>query len=517
MKNNGIGNKKESILNRILRIPFLLTGLRLFNLVVLGVMVYYSYSYYDINGIDSADPLMYTNAATFLFWVFWIEVIVISVLVLGRMWCAICPLGWLNGILSTNFLKLEYPAKLKNNFLLILFTFLVTFLSVFLSVHRYPSMTAKLILIFVVTVLIIGLLFKKRIFCRYLCPIGGMLGLYSKVGPVELTVKDKGVCDKCQTKQCVNGETKWKKISWRKLVLMYGSENDSCPVELTPNALEDKSKCDFCLKCFEVCPHKNLNISFRKNFDDLRVTKPDIGNALFAVVLMGLLSIDFFKVYPNLRDSLLGPAERALATVGTLSAPVTEFLTSAIYGSVLLPMTFVLVVSFVAFITARAGVNDLAPFDIEKESMSIKRYGSSAFKKISFGRAFTATAFGLIPIMLSAHVVLAIVKLNAKLGYFPFIFRDPTGVMSYLSINVFNINSQPGVLIPLDILQWILLAVLGAGLVASVFAARKITDSKTRSGDALGVGGFSAITAGSLIMAALYASTVYNWLFIRGR
>jgi polyferredoxin len=507
-------NDRESFLNRLLRVPYLLGIVRALGFIILIIMVYYSYSYHGINGIAVADPLMYTNISTFLFWVFWIMLVVLSVLFFGRMWCTICPLGWLHGKLSMSFFKKEYPKSLKNSFLLIVFTFLVLFGSVYFKVHRYPDLTARLILIFIFIVLVMGVVFKKRVFCRYLCPIGGMLGLYSKVGPVELFVKDDDVCDKCITKQCTKGEKKWYKVSFKKAVLVFEKEKDGCPVELIPNDLSDKSACDLCMNCFYVCPHKNLNVRYRANLNDVKVTEPNAGHALFAIVLMGLISFNFFKVFPKLKLALLSPAEYMLSNLVRLSDPIAE-LFLALYSSVLLPVAFVLTLSYVVLILARTRISGVESGALDSELSDLKREGTST-GKISFAHVFTAVAYSFIPIVLSAHVVLALVKLNTKLGYFSYIFFDPTGVKSYLSFNVFKNYTQPGVILSLAQLKWIILAVIVAGFVFSLLAAKKITNSKTKNGERIGKGGFTVITIALLTMAALYGSTVYNWLFIRG-
>ncbi len=57
-------------------------------------------------------------------------------------------------------------------------------------------------------------------------------------------------------------------------------------------------------------------------------------------------------------------------------------------------------------------------------------------------------ALSLLPLVLSAHLALALVKLNAKLGYLPLALQDPSGVKSFLAINVMQTLTPPGVLIP---------------------------------------------------------------------
>ncbi len=511
-------NKKETLLNRLMRVPFLLSGIRMLSLAILLVMVYYSYNYRGINGVSVSDPLMYTNIATFLFWVLWLMVVVLSVLLFGRMWCTICPLGWLHGVFSMNCLKKDYPAGLKNNFLLIVFTFLVLFGAMSLNVHRFPDMTAKLILIFLIIVIILGSIFKKRVFCRYMCPIGGMLGLYSRTGPVELYVKDNNICGKCANTQCINGDTKWYKLTMKKAVLMYKTEKDGCPLGLVPNDLEDKSACDLCMNCFEVCPYKNLNVRYRKGMPDIAVNRPQVGNALFAVILMGLVSINFFKVFPKLRGGIMAPADYLIAVIGGFTAPAAE-LFKAIYGSVLLPLLFVGAISYVTLLITRANIMTVdisKESDIPKELAKVKKGAGAAPDKPGFAALFTAAAFSLIPLIFSAHIVLALVKLNTKLKYFPYIFMDPTGVKTYLSFNVFKNFEQPGVIIALAQLKWIITAVIAAGFAFSLIAAKKITDTTMQSSAKIGKKGFAVFAAAALIMAVLYLLTVYNWLFVMG-
>ncbi len=65
-------------------------------------------------GVDVRDPLMYTNFTTFNLWVLWMMGMVVVALLLGRSWCTVCPVGWLNGVVSRFGLRRELPAWLNN-------------------------------------------------------------------------------------------------------------------------------------------------------------------------------------------------------------------------------------------------------------------------------------------------------------------------------------------------------------------------------------------------------------------
>jgi prepilin-type N-terminal cleavage/methylation domain-containing protein len=68
-----------------------------------------------------------------------------------------------------------------------------------------PLATAVVLLLFIVVSLATSLLFERRTFCRYLCPIGGFVGVYSQVAPLAVRVKDPAVCASHHEKTCFTG------------------------------------------------------------------------------------------------------------------------------------------------------------------------------------------------------------------------------------------------------------------------------------------------------------------------
>jgi uncharacterized protein with FMN-binding domain len=92
-----------------------------------------------------------------------------------------------------------------------------------------------LILLVLIT---IGAAFIERFFCRYLCPLGAVFSIISKVGIVKIN-KPKADCGKCRacTMNCSMGLNLYKGD--------YAKGGD----------------CINCLKCTEVCPRKNANIN----------------------------------------------------------------------------------------------------------------------------------------------------------------------------------------------------------------------------------------------------------------
>ena len=100
-------------------------------------------------------------------------------------------------------LNLRWPKALRNIWLQnISFLLLALFSSVLLTTPRVTSIVLAAMLFAAVG---LSMVFERRAFCRYLCPVGGFIGLYSRAAPVELRIKDKRVCVTCEGKPCYNG------------------------------------------------------------------------------------------------------------------------------------------------------------------------------------------------------------------------------------------------------------------------------------------------------------------------
>jgi hypothetical protein len=78
-------------------------------------------------------------------------------------------------------------------------------------------------------------------------------------------------------------------------------------------------------------------------------------------------------------------------------------------------------------------------------------------------------------------------------------------------MNVMHTVNQPGVLIPLDLLKWLVLALLLFGYGLAIIAARRVARVQGKIDHGYLVGAITVVT----ILAAIYGSTVIRWLFIR--
>ncbi len=202
----------------------------------------------------------------FVWIVWWALLIIVMVPFFGRLWCAICPVPgpgeWLQrrGIIQRppgrlRTLRWRWPRRLRNIWLQNFgFLALAIFSTVILT---RPSVSAWLLLAMILLGVILSILYENRVFCRYVCPVGGFIGLYSLTASIELRVKDVQVCKDHTTKDCIVGTPH-----------SYG-----CPWVVFPGNLERNTYCGMCTECLKACPKDNVAINLRPFGSDLLVAK----------------------------------------------------------------------------------------------------------------------------------------------------------------------------------------------------------------------------------------------------
>lgn len=490
------------LLGRVLRAGWFWLGLRLGCLAVLLVMIAAGWHHHDIPGVRVPDPLMYTNLATHLFWVWWIMGVVFVALFFGRLWCAVCPLGWLNGLVTRFGFNRPLPAWL-NNFIPVTLALLGVQLAVyFLAIHRHPDLTARLLALMLVLAAACGLVLRGHAFCRLLCPAGAVFGLYARLAPWQLRVTRRETCAACTDQACVAGGRQWRRLALGPAVLYWHGRRKDCPVDLVPAQLEDSAACTLCLHCARNCGNGNIRMGARPWLGDFGNSRLAPSESLFFLVLLGLLTVNFTKVYPDLRHLLWAPPEQLAALLGWQSAGY--YLLAAPWAALLLPLLLLLPGSLVWRLSELHLSSAPPPHEGEPPAPP---------EAPGFWQRLGHLALPLVPLLLCVHVILALVKINAKGAFLPFALRDPSGVKSYLAMSVMHTVPAPGLFLSLDALKWLVLGLLVLGLAAGARSIRPcladLPAAASRRGFVL------AVLTSLVLLGGLYGATLIRWLFIR--
>ncbi len=227
----------------------------------------------------SAGNYSFSIMIVWILW--WVLLMMFLVPVLSRSWCLMCPLPslgeWLQRLRvfgvnnKLHGLNLKWPKRLSNMWIMNFLFLGTTFFSGFFTVK--PLITFYLLGGIIVLGIVLSLIFEKRNFCLYVCPVSGFQGLYSNAAMLEIRVKDPAICEKHRNKTCVTGNKNG-----------YG-----CPWLLEPHSFKRNTYCGMCMECFKTCPFDNMALNVRPPGTDLLVNQSrGLDEAYKAFIMMGI-------------------------------------------------------------------------------------------------------------------------------------------------------------------------------------------------------------------------------------
>ncbi|MGB6296330.1 MAG: sigma 54-interacting transcriptional regulator [Rivularia sp. (in: cyanobacteria)] len=220
-----------------------------------------------------------------LFWAWWWPFFLFLFPFLGRIWCAFCPF-MIYGEVTQKLSLWLFPRKLQSWprhqaekwggwFLFAMFTLIFLWEELW-NLENTAYLSACLLLLITAGAMICSAIFERRFWCRYLCPIGGMNGLFAKLSMTELRAQ-QGICSaSCNTYQCYKGGPQKGE----------GMETNGCPLYSHPAQLEDNKDCVLCMTCLKACPHRSVEFNLRPPGIELWTTHVPHG---YEVALLFLL------------------------------------------------------------------------------------------------------------------------------------------------------------------------------------------------------------------------------------
>lgn len=406
----------------------------------------------------AGTPVGNRNFAIVFVWIaWWALLILVAVPLAGRAWCAICPIPmpgeWLQqgAILAPDEktrrrgLARRWPKRLNNIWLQNAgFLLLALFSAVVLTNAR---VTALVLVAFLLLATATSLVYEQRAFCRYLCPVGGFIGLYAQAAPLEVRVKDTAVCAGHRVKTCYTGNS-------------TGSHRGyGCPWGVFPGGLTKNTYCGACLECLRTCPHDNVAIQIRPAGADLNLASGRrLDEAYKAFIMLGSAA-----VYSAVMLGPWGALKAAAYAAGSL--PWLG------YAATFLLVTLVLLPG--AFWLAVGAGRRLAP------------------GRRTQRQAFVAFAYTLVPSGLAAWIAFSLGFVLANVSYVAPVLSDPLGWGWDL------LGTADAAWTPLltGFTPWLQLLALAGGLLWSATVAERIAgeDSRRPALQALPVSAFNLL------------------------
>ncbi|MBI2184563.1 MAG: 4Fe-4S binding protein [Thaumarchaeota archaeon] len=371
----------------------------------------------------------YRNFSTVMTWVIWWILLIPLTLFLGKIFCLICPIRavgeWTQRAalaVSPQGLRLlnrNWPRRLKTPLIALGLLLFLTWLEIGYGVTRNPIATSYLALGMVALAVSAALFFRRDYFCRYLCPIGLMNGVYSLFSPLELRARDKEICHECKTKDCLLGN----------------ASSPPCPTYQYLGAMSESTDCLLCTECVRSCPKDNVAINLRPFASDLsHSSNPRFYVAVSIVALMALNSFHGVTMIPLWYQTVISTSGQ-LGLLGSFTAWMLLFF-ATVFGVVTL---FICLTKLL-----------------------------SRDKEGSIRRMFSVYAYSLIPVALLYHLAHNVSHFSSEAGFLVSVLSDPFGWgWNFLG----NASRGAGPLLGMHDVWYLQIALLIVGHLAGVYVA----------------------------------------------
>ncbi len=190
------------------------------------------------------------SVGTALFWYFMLPLLFLSFILLGRVYCSICPIHGL-----TRLLRLigsgERPAPKVFGRIGVagaaFFTIAFFWMEDAFLFRENPMRTAAFLIFLLVAAAAANFVFKQEVWCRFMCPMGYMSGTFACLAAVELRANNSVCSSQCKSALCFKGD----------------GASPGCPMGLFPVSLTSNQNCKMCGTCVHNCPFNSIHLDLR--------------------------------------------------------------------------------------------------------------------------------------------------------------------------------------------------------------------------------------------------------------
>src|SRR3989344_8405243 len=210
-----------------------------------------------------------SNLIMLILWVVWWPFLYITLFFLGRFWCGfICPIGLANEV-GNSIRKTRKNLIVKYGWIPFVLFFFIVLWEQISGLFSSSRITLIFLSVFFISAFIIGMLLPRWGFCKSFCPIGTILGVFSRLSIIGVRT-NKDICINCKTKECIRG-----------------GKVEPCPMFNYVPSLESNKDCLLCTNCIKNCPHNSAKLCFVKPGKEIiNKMELNLSESLFIIALL---------------------------------------------------------------------------------------------------------------------------------------------------------------------------------------------------------------------------------------
>lgn len=213
------------------------------------------------------------NAANLAIWTLWWPALLLTGFFLARGWCSYCPLEAIAESIGTRQRAVREPSTWLKSWgpgLSLSLFLLIILLEQATGMFAWAFATGLLLLALLIGTVTGDLYLGRRGWCKYLCPLGRVVSLVSRISIIEMHSNHNVCVSRCRVDECV--------------------KEKGCPMGLHPTGIDNSDHCVLCLDCVRNCPHHSMQLDLRNPLWGLfNQTRRGFSEAFFSVTLVGVI------------------------------------------------------------------------------------------------------------------------------------------------------------------------------------------------------------------------------------
>lgn len=200
----------------------------------------------------------------YMVWGLWFPLMFLSVVLFGRLWCGLlCPQGALSETMSKWGLNRPIPRWMRWKGVPFASFIIVTIIGQLTGVRDYTLAALEVLGGTMLLAALTGFIYTKerRAWCRYLCPAGPLLGIFSRLGSAGID-RNNGI-----------------------------GTSAACPTFINTQTKASSSNCISCMRCVNPASESTLRLNLRrpgKEIEEIGRREPDVWEVLFLFGATGL-------------------------------------------------------------------------------------------------------------------------------------------------------------------------------------------------------------------------------------
>jgi ferredoxin len=213
------------------------------------------------------------NAANLAAWTIGWPGLILTAFLLARGWCSFCPLEAIGEFLGVSSRVVHEPTKwLRRWGPALSFGGLVFILLIEQATGMFSRALATGLLLsgMLAATVCADLVIGRRGWCKFLCPLGRIVRLVSRVSILEMHSNHNVCMSRCKVDDCI--------------------KEKGCPMGLHPSGIDSTDQCVLCLDCVRNCPHHSMQLDLRNPAWGLyNKARRGFNEAFFSVTLVGVV------------------------------------------------------------------------------------------------------------------------------------------------------------------------------------------------------------------------------------